>query len=146
MEDWVFVDSCIWASLFFAKPNSPEKNAVDNLIDRDQVALIGPILSGRTDLVCCDDQADWVASRMRLAHYAEIRTDDWQAAAAGRRLAAGGHKSPITDLVVAVVAQRLNAAVYTTDPHFDLISGLSVINQIIKHKASIFRSNIICLE
>lgn len=124
MEDWVFVDSCIWAS-FFAKPNSPEKNAVDNLIDRDQVALIGPILSEGLIGFRRDDQADWVASRMRLAHYAEIRTDDWQAAAAlGRRLAAGGHKWPITDLVVAVVAQRLNAAVYTTDPHFDLISGL----------------------
>lgn len=41
MEDWVFVDTCIWAS-FFGKPGSPEKAAVDALLDTDRVALLGP--------------------------------------------------------------------------------------------------------
>jgi len=44
MEEWVFVDTCIWAS-FFAKPGSPEKAAVDDLLDSDRVALVGPILA-----------------------------------------------------------------------------------------------------
>jgi len=32
MEDWVVVDTCIWAS-FFGKPSSREKIAVDELLD-----------------------------------------------------------------------------------------------------------------
>ncbi len=31
MEDWVFVDTCIWAS-FFTRPSSREKLAVDDLL------------------------------------------------------------------------------------------------------------------
>jgi hypothetical protein len=44
MEEWVFVDTCIWVS-FFGKPNSPEKIAVDELLDMDRVALLGSILA-----------------------------------------------------------------------------------------------------
>jgi hypothetical protein len=44
MEEWVFVDTCIWAS-FFDKPSSPEKVAVDDLLDTDRVALLGPIVA-----------------------------------------------------------------------------------------------------
>jgi hypothetical protein len=41
MEDWVFVDTCVWSS-FFGKPGSAEKLAVDQLLDADRVALIDP--------------------------------------------------------------------------------------------------------
>jgi hypothetical protein len=44
MEDWVLVDTCIWAS-FFGKPHSPEKVAVDDLLDSDRVVLVGPIVA-----------------------------------------------------------------------------------------------------
>ncbi len=44
MKSWVLVDSLIWAS-FFSKPDSPEKKAVDELIDSDRVALVGPIVA-----------------------------------------------------------------------------------------------------
>lgn len=124
MDDWVFVDTCIWAS-FFAKPASPEKKAVDELIESDRVALIGPILAEVLLGFRRADQAQWIASRLRLTHYVDPGAADWEAAASlGRRLSAAGHKLPLTDLVVAVVAQRLSAAVYTTDPDFDMIPDL----------------------
>lgn len=44
MDDWVFVDTCIWSS-FFTKPSSPEKRAVDDLLDADRIALVGPIVA-----------------------------------------------------------------------------------------------------
>jgi predicted nucleic acid-binding protein len=66
-----------------------------------------------------------VASRLKLAHYIEPTVSDWTAAAAtGRRLAAAGHRLPITDLVVAAVVKRLGASLYSTDPDFDLIADL----------------------
>jgi predicted nucleic acid-binding protein len=124
MEEWVFVDTCIWAS-FFGKPSSPEKAAVDDLLDTDRVALLGPIVAEILLGFRRKDQADWVASRLQLAHYMEASWDDWRAAAdLGRDLAAKGNKLPLTDLLVAVVTARCHARVYTTDPHFDLIPDL----------------------
>jgi predicted nucleic acid-binding protein len=124
MEDWVFVDTCIWAS-FFGKAGSPEKAAVDDLLDGDRVALLGPIVSEILLGFRRKDQADWVASRLQLAHYVEVGWDDWRAAAdLGRDLAAKGNKLPLTDLAVAAVARRCRSWVYTVDPHFDLIPDL----------------------
>jgi predicted nucleic acid-binding protein len=124
MEDWVFVDTCIWAS-FFGKPSSPEKVAVDALLDADRVAILGPILGEVLLGFRRKDQADWVASRLHLAHEPEITWADWRSAAdLGRHLAANGNKLPLTDLIVAAVAIRCNASVYTTDPHFDAIPSL----------------------
>jgi predicted nucleic acid-binding protein len=124
MEDWVFVDTCVWAS-FFGKASSTEKVAVDLLLDGDRVALIGPIVAEVLLGFRRKDQADWVASRLQLAHYFEVNWEQWLAAAdLGRELATKGHKLPLTDLVVATVARESQAWVYTTDPHFDLIPEL----------------------
>jgi hypothetical protein len=121
VDDRVFVDTCIW-SPFFAKPASAEKVAVDALIDSDRVALIGPVMAEILLGFRRKDQADWAASRLRMAHLVDTNWDDWQAAATlGRELASKGHKLPLTDLVLAVIAMRVGAWLYTTDPHFDLI-------------------------
>ena len=42
----------------------------------------------------------------------------------GREQAKLGRDLPITDLVLAVIALRLGAFVYTSGPHFDGIEGL----------------------
>lgn len=124
MDQWVFVDTCIWAS-FFGKPNSPEKLAVDELLDTDRVALVGPILGEVLLGFRRRDQADWVASRLRFAHYIEADWLDWRAAAdQGRELAMKGFSLPLTDLLVAAVSKRLDAFVYSTDPHFDHLPDL----------------------
>ena len=124
MNDWVIVDTCVWAS-FFEKPGSAEKATVDELLDSDRVALIGPILSEVLLGFKRKDQADWVASRLRLAHNLVVTLDDWQVGASlGRELIAAGHRVPLTDLVVASTALRSKAWVYTTDPHFDLFPDL----------------------
>jgi predicted nucleic acid-binding protein len=114
MDDWVLVDTCIWAS-FFAKPDSTEKREVD----------IGPILSEVLMGFRRTDQADWVASRLRQSHYIETLWDDWRLAAQlGRHLASLNQNLPLTDLLVAVVALRVDAFVYTIDAHFDSIPKL----------------------
>jgi predicted nucleic acid-binding protein len=124
MEDWVFVDTCMWSS-FFGKPSSPEKSAIDELLDADRVAIVGPIAAEVLLGFRRKDQADWVSSRLRLVHYIEAGWDDWRSAAdLGRDLAAGGNKLPLSDLLMATIARNRNASVYTIDPHFDLIPDL----------------------
>ena len=124
MEDWVFVDTCIWAS-FFTRPSSREKLAVDVLLAQDRVALVGPVVAEVLRGFRRQEQADWAGSRLRLAHYVTAEWDDWrQAAQLGREQARLGRDLPITDLVLAAVALRLSSYVYTADPHFGGIDGI----------------------
>src|SRR5438034_11813068 len=121
MEDLVFIDTSVWIA-FFGKPTSREKAAVDELLKADRVAIIGPILAEVLLGFRRKDQADWVASRLRVSHYSGVEWNDWRASAhLGRELAAGGNNLPLTDLVLAFVANRSSSWLYTTDPHFDLI-------------------------
>ena len=122
--DLILIDTCVWVP-FFNRPQSIEKRTVDALLDEDRAALIGPILAEILQGFRRDDRADWVASSLRGLHYLEVQWDDWRAAARlGRRLIGGGYRLPLTDLTVAALALRTGSAVYTTDPHFDLIQGL----------------------
>jgi predicted nucleic acid-binding protein len=124
MDDGVLVDTLIWAS-FFSKPNSREKRAIDELIDADRVVLVGPIVAEVLLGFRRKAQADWVASRLQAAHFVEATWDDWKSAAEiGRELASKWHAIPITDLIVAAVAKRTDTAVYSIDPHFDLLPEL----------------------
>jgi predicted nucleic acid-binding protein len=123
-QDLVLIDTCIWVP-FFNRPQSAVKRAVDELLDEDRVALIGFILA---EVLCGfrrDAEADWVASALRGTRYLDLTWDDWRATARlNRQLAARGHRLPLSDLALATVALRRDCAVYTSDPHFDLIPGL----------------------
>ena len=80
MAETVIIDTCVWAS-FFAKPNSAEKRAVDELIDADRVALVGPVLAEVLVGFRRLEQAQWVASRLKMAHWFDVTWDDWVFAA-----------------------------------------------------------------
>ena len=117
----VLIDTCIWVP-FFNRPQSAEKRAVDALLDDDRAALIGPIVTEILQGIPRAAQADYIASLLRGMRCLETIWDDWpEAARLGRRLAAAGHRLPLSDLILAAVALRLDAEIYTIDPHFDLI-------------------------
>jgi predicted nucleic acid-binding protein len=125
-RDLVLIDSCIWVP-FFNRPRSAPKLAVDELLDEDRAALIGPILTEVLSGFRRDEQADWVASALRGLVYVELTWDDWRTAARlARQLAARGHCLPLSDLALAAVAQRLDCTVFTSDPHFSLIPDLKL--------------------
>src|SRR5580700_10269281 len=120
----VLIDTCVWIP-FFNRPQPAEKQAIDGLLDDDRAALIGPIITEILQGFPREAQSNYVASQLRGVRYLEIVWDDWQEAARlGRRLVSTGHRLPLSDLVLAAVARRLDAEVYSSDPHFDLISDL----------------------
>ena len=117
----VLIDTCIWVP-FFNRPQSAEKRAVDALLDDDRAALIGPIVTEILQGIPREAQATYVGSLLRGMRCLETIWDDWpEAARLGRRLAAAGHRLPLSDLILAIVALRLDAEIYSIDPHFDLI-------------------------
>ena len=124
MDDWVFVDTCIWAS-FFTKPSSPE-----NKLSIDYSMPTGSSWWDRSLLRCC---LVFVA-RIKLigSHPGCGWPITWKRNGtigglppiSGAKWLRQGHRLPLSDLVLAVVAKRLDAYVYTTDPHFDLVADL----------------------
>lgn len=117
----VLIDTCIWVP-FFNRPQSAEKRAVDSLLDDDRAALIGPIVTEILQGIPREAQAAYVASLLRGMRCLETIWDDWpEAARLGRRLASAGHRVPLSDLILATVSLRLDAEIYSIDPHFDLI-------------------------
>jgi predicted nucleic acid-binding protein len=123
-SDLVLIDTCIRVS-FFNRPQSAIRQAVDALIYTNRAAVIGPILA---EVLCGfrrDTQADWVASFFEALQFPQLEWEDWRTAARlHRRLAQAGSRLPLTDLVLAAVALRLDCLVFTSDPHFNLIAGL----------------------
>jgi hypothetical protein len=120
----VLIDTCIWVP-FFNRPHSREKQIVDELLENDRAALIGPILTEILLGFRRDQQADWVASVLRGLHFLHPTWDEWRVAARlGRRLIAKGHSVPLSDLILAAVALERSFAISTTDPHFDLLPEL----------------------
>jgi predicted nucleic acid-binding protein len=110
---------------FFNRRKSPTKQAIDELIDLDRAALIGPILAEVLAGFRKDSEADWAWSAFRGLHYLDVTRPDWRSAASlHRSLIRRGHELPLTDLALAAVALRLDCAVYSIDPHFDQIPRL----------------------
>lgn len=124
LANLVLTDTCMWIPFFDRSP-SRAKRTVDELLEDDRAALIGPILA---EVLCGfrrDAQADWVSSALRGVHYVELTWDDWRnAAKLGRQLAAHGHVLPLSDVALATAARRIDCSVYSTDPHFDLVPDL----------------------
>ena len=124
VQELILIDTCIWVQ-FFNRPQSRDKQAVDVLLDDDRPALVGPILTEVLLGFRRDQHADWVASLLRGLHVLQVTWDEWrEAARLGRQLMANGHTLPLSELVVASVAHQRNLAVYSTDPHFDLMPTL----------------------
>jgi hypothetical protein len=121
----VLIDTCIWIP-FFNRPQSEEKRIVDTLLDDDRAALIGPIAVEILQGIPREPQAAYVASLLRGLRCLETGWEDWlEAARRGRRCAAAGHRLPLSDLILAAVAIRHDAEIYTTDPHFELLAGVT---------------------
>jgi hypothetical protein len=122
----VLIDTCMWVP-FFNRPQSAEKRVIDGLLDEDQAALIGPVVTEILQGITREPQADYVASQLRGVHCLEIRWNDWtDAARIGRRLTAHARQLPLSDLILAAVAIRVGAEIYTVDPHFDLVPNVKL--------------------
>jgi hypothetical protein len=77
---------------------------VDDLLARDRVALVGPVMADMLRGFRRREQRDWAGSRLRLAHYVTADWDDWRHAAdLGRVQAKLGQDLPITDFIARFV-------------------------------------------
>jgi predicted nucleic acid-binding protein len=124
LTDLVLVDTCVWAA-FFSKSGGNLKQEVTGLLKRDRVAIVGPIVTEVLLGFRRTHESDWVASVLDGTVVLPVEWQDWRTAATlGRQLSGGGHRLPLTDLVIAVVSLRTGNQLFTIDSDFDHVEGL----------------------
>lgn len=119
----VIADTSVWIP-FFNRPGSPEKQALDALIDADEIGVVlAELLQG------CRTRKDRneVADALFALPYLEMTRETWVLAGeTSSRLLRRGVTLPMSDLVVAALSLERQYPVYSLDAHFKKIPGLTL--------------------
>ena len=117
----VILDTNVWIA-YFHGANGPLCDEVDRLSEVGRVAPAPPVRFEILRGIPVRARADSVRGRLDKFPQLETRAADWDAAADyARRVAAtrGKHRVQLPDLLIAALAVRLNAAVWSADPDFE---------------------------
>lgn len=75
MNDWVLVDTCVWAP-FLNHPQLRQDSPLAQLLEDDRVAIVGPILQEILIGIRRKEQADWIASQLEGVHWIDLIRED----------------------------------------------------------------------
>jgi tRNA(fMet)-specific endonuclease VapC len=122
----VVVDTSIWIS-FFNRPTSVEKHALDDLLDRDNVVLVGVVLTELLQGVRSKTERDTLHDLLSALPYLEMTFETWLSAGdLSSLLLRKGRTLGFSDLLIAALAQQHSYPVYSLDQGFGHIPGLSL--------------------
>lgn len=85
----VIADTSVWIK-FFNRPDSPEKEALDQLIDADEVALVGVVLAELLQGCRTPSERDAVSESLLALPYFEVTQSTWMKAGTCPQLCSDG--------------------------------------------------------
>lgn len=122
----VVADTAAWIE-FFNNPESDEKQVIDLLIDEDELALVGPVLTELLQGCRTPQEANTVMDHLSALPFLETSFSVWQRAGdLSSNLRRKGTTIPLMDLIIAALAMEHDARVFTIDLHFEKIPGLEL--------------------
>lgn len=114
----VLVDSCAWID-FLRYQEGELGNQVAVLIENKQVAITGVIIAELLQGVKNEKQQQQINLLMNSVTSLPTQEFDWvNAGLLLQKLRSQGITLPLTDALIAVIAQRYEAKVLTIDKHF----------------------------
>ncbi len=124
----VIVDTSVWIN-FFNRPESKEKQIVDLLLDQERICLVGIVLSELLQGTKSEKEANLLISKLTALTFLETNSNIWvKTGLISANLRRKGIVLPLSDILLAAIAQENNCEVYTLDPHFKLIQGTELFN------------------
>ncbi|HEY5600310.1 MAG TPA: PIN domain-containing protein [Candidatus Manganitrophaceae bacterium] len=121
----VIADTSVWIP-FFNRPGSAEKQALDALIDADEIAMIGVVLAELLQGCRARKDRDEIADALFALPYLEMTRETWVlAGGTSSLLLRRGVTLPISDLVVAALSLERQCQLYSLDGHFKKIPDLA---------------------
>ena len=120
----VIADTSVWIP-FFNRPDSPEKAALDLLIDADEVALVGVVLAELLQGCRTPSERDALSDALLALPYYEVAQSTWlRTSDLSANLLRKGVTLPLSDLIIAALAIEQDCRIYSLDTHFKKIPGL----------------------
>lgn len=120
----VIVDTSVWAT-YFNRRESPEKVEVDQLLDEDEVLVVGPILSELIQGTRSEKEKKLIIEGLDALPYVETTKTTWELIGAiGLGLRSTGVTVATADLIIVALAQESACSVYSLDADFKRIPKL----------------------
>ncbi|MBX3300918.1 MAG: PIN domain-containing protein [Nitrospira sp.] len=120
----VIADTSVWIP-FFNRPDSPEKMALDMLIDADEVALVGVVLAELLQGCRTLSERTTLSEALLALRYYEFTQATWlRTGDLSAHLLRKGITLPLSDLLIAALAIEHDCRVYSLDAHFKKIPGV----------------------
>ncbi len=125
----VLIDTCAWID-FFKSKTGDLGNQVAELIETNQAAITGVIIAELLQGVKQENESQRLRVLFRSINYLPTEDSDWfNVGQLAQQLRAKGLTLPLTDVLIAVIAQRYAIPVLTLDKHFqhlpvDSLGGL----------------------
>jgi len=116
----VIADTSVWIP-FFNRPDSPEKTALDLLIDADEVAFVGVVLAELLQGCRTPSEREALSDALLALPYYEVTQSTWSQTG---DLSAQGITLPLSDLIIAALAIERDCRIYSLDTHFKKIPGV----------------------
>ena len=132
MNRKLLVDTSIWIEYFRGRLS--DAAVIEQKLGQGTVFVTGPIVAELLQGVRTSAEADELRRCIDAIPYAECTLADWLTAGEmAFTLRRKGITIPLTDLIIAAVAKRIGAAVYSRDKHFARIRRDTMSLPITRH-------------
>ncbi len=122
--DEVLIDTSAWID-FFTRSDSKAAEVVDRLLKEETVAVTGVVIAELLRGTRTPHERELLLAKFQSLTYLDVTREDWITAGS---IAAGlgqrGVNLPLSDVIIAAVAQANDCAIYTTDAHFSRIPNI----------------------
>ena len=126
----VLIDTCAWID-FFKSQTGCLGNQVAELVETNQAAITGVVIAELFQGVKQEKESQRLRILFRSIHYLPTEDKDWLSAGdLAQQLRIRGLTLPLTDILIAVVAQRNAISVLTLDKHFQYLPVIEFGGQV----------------
>jgi predicted nucleic acid-binding protein len=117
----VLIDTCAWID-FFKSQTGSLGNRVAELIEANQAAITGVVIAELLQGIKQENEDKRLQMLLKSIHYLRTEDSDWlNAGQLARQLRLKGLTLPLTDVLIATIAQRHGVSVLTLDKHFQYL-------------------------
>ncbi len=122
----VIADTSVWIE-FFRGGHEPVREALRRLVRAQQAVLVGVVLAELLQGCRSVKEADSILSNLAGLRFLTDSFTSWRhAGELSASLRRKGITIPLSDLVMAALALEHGCQIYSLDPHFKQIPGLSL--------------------
>ena len=123
-------DTCAWID-FFRGSQTPLANAMEQALLNGEVMTCGVVLLELLQGIKNPREEELVKNALLALPHLEMTRELWlKAGKLSSLLRSKGQILPLSDIIIAATALEFRCAVLTVDRHFEIVDGLTVLDEL----------------